>query len=501
MKESHTRLVLIKPPQPGLIRGFTAGLISLANYVTMRMPACEAQILDLSDHSRAQASERVANSCRRLQNERVFVGVTTSTATYQAALSVARIAKAAHPESIVVFGGPHASADFATVLTEHEDLVDFVVIGEGEKPLCALLHNYPAIDNIPGIAVLSDGGIMRTPPPSPLSTEELDSIPVTYGANGLVGTPGKFDHVTYVSARGCPRECAFCSVGGAPIRTKSISAVVRDIGHLLDMGVSQIAIEDNFFAHSPGRTRGICQALADISRRQHGMFAWDCQTRVEALARPDVIPLMADAGCDAVYIGVESVDTEHLRFLNKTNQPTKYLKQLSGKVIPALLDSCIDCFLNLQFGLPGETAQHGEKTISFLGELGTEAQSRGKVITVFPQLYVIYPGTRHCHKAFQQEHLPTDVFESFTAWEARKPSLRLWLGEYFAHGAGGVPVGVLRSAPLRKGRYEIDCESMARISTTLRKLDHLPGIRAFQYSRYIVSEQDVKHHSKNVNSF
>ena len=296
--------------------------------------------------------------------------------------------KGALPQSLVVFGGHHVSADYETILLRHHGIIDLVILGEGERSLCELIRRYRSIDTVSGVAFFKDGKILRTQPSNLLTQEELDSIPITYGDNGFIGTPGKFDHVTYVSARGCPLQCAFCAVGNDRIRAKSIPAVVRDIETLLDMGFSRIAIEDNFFAHSSKRTSKICMALAEIKKRRNGAFAWDCQTRVESLARADTIELMTNAGCEAVYIGVESFHPEHLAYLNKSTQPEKYLHQLMDQVIPSLLASTIDCYLNLQFGIPGETPEHQRQTFAILETIGNLAVEHDKEITIFGILHI-----------------------------------------------------------------------------------------------------------------
>jgi len=501
---TNTRLLLVMPPQQGLLNGFAAGLISLANFVKARMPEVRSEILDMSAYSLDIANIEITRSLASEQGQAVFVGITTTTASYQSALEIARFVKQAAPRSVVVLGGHHASADPEIALCNHKETVDFVVVGEGERTLCELLaedHEFArenqlkdaVFGGIRGLAFITDDDDYRfIGPQPPLLQDELDSIPITYGDNGLIGTPGKFDHATYVSARGCPLGCAFCAVGNNSIRAKSIPAVVRDIEMLLDMGFYRIAIEDNFFAHSPARTREICEALAEVKHRRNGDFAWDCQTRVESLARKDTINLMAKAGCEAVYIGVESVHPEQLAYLNKTKNPPKYLETLTQVVVPALLNTDIECYLNLQFGLPGETEDHERTTCGVLSFLGRLAAARRKRITVFPQLHVVYPGTPHFQQGVAQGRFPKDIFESFTKWEFTQTPVLYWLGEHFAHGTGGIPEGIIKPNVLQNGNFEdvdevVDAEAILRISAVLHRIDHIQGVRTFNYSDYIVT--------------
>ncbi|MFC1552625.1 B12-binding domain-containing radical SAM protein [Candidatus Latescibacterota bacterium] len=491
MDNNISALLLIMPPQSSLINGFAAGLISLANYIAIKCPKVTTDILDFSNQSYNHVKEQIELSCVKLKNKKLFVGITTTTASYQSALLIARMVRKVSPLSTIVLGGSHASADPENILRNHSNIVDLIIIGEGERALCELVSNYPALETIHGAAFIKEGKVTYTTSSIPLSQDELDCIPITFGDNGLIGTPGKFDHATYISARGCPLQCAFCTVGNDSIRTKSIPAVIRDIETLLDMGYFRIAIEDNFFAHSPTRTKEICMALKDIKHSRKSTFAWDCQTRVESLARKNTINIMAEAGCEAVYIGVESIHPEQLDYLNKTNNPVKYLQTLMELVIPSLLETNIECYLNLQFGIPGETVEQEKMTFQVLASLNELAVSRSKTITVFPQLHVVYPGTIHYHKGVAENRFPSDIFESFTEWEFQQVHVLNWLGEHFAHGTGGIPEGIFCPDLLREGRFKVNSEAVFRISTALYSINRLPGIKTFSYGDYVIDNKTI----------
>jgi radical SAM superfamily enzyme YgiQ (UPF0313 family) len=396
------------------------------------------------------------------------------------------------PGAVVVFGGHHAGAQDLVVMENHgkhgrsQHTVDFVVRGEGEIPLTRLLQEYPEVADIPGITYLDhQGEVRRNPLPPLLTQEDLDAIPITFGGEGIRSTPGKFDHVTYVSARGCPLSCAFCAVANQKIRAKSIPAIISDLAFLVEeRGYRKFAIEDNFFAHSPSRTRELCDAIAKYRERSGIEFTWDCQTRVESIREPEILSAMERAGCEAVYIGVESLVEEHLTYLAKTPNPSQYIRTLMDKVVPSLLRSKVNCYINLQLGLPGEQESHRRTTIDRLEHLGLLADHVGKKITVFPMLHVIYPGTRHFEIASRVQ-LGPDCFESFTKWEAREEPIKTWLGEHFAHGTGGIPIGILKSELLKIGKYEVEPDAVFRIANYLTMM-RKPGIYVFAYGPYLV---------------
>lgn len=489
-------LLLVMPPQQGLLRGFATGLISLANYVEQNLPEVLIDLLDLSSDKREELDTKIQdNPLSQIDN--LVVGITTTTASYQSALNVARNFKKINPTCLVILGGHHAGADAETVLRSHPDFVDFVIVGEGETSLMSFLSSYPEVSSVPGLAFLNDSAYFENPPPLLLEEKELDLIPTTFRGNGLSSSPGKFDHVTYVSARGCPLKCAFCSVGNQRIRAKSVPQVVRDIEYLVRSGFSRIAIEDNFFAHSPSRTKQLCEALSGL--RHAGVdFTWDCQTRVESMAHDWIIPVMAEACCEAVYLGVESLNEDQLLYLHKTSHPRRYLDLLLDVVVPRLLKSPIDCYINVQLGILGENEQHDIHTLEVLKHLGKAAIEANKIITIFPQLHVVYPGTPHFKMGLEQGRFLRTVFETFTAWESQHTPVLTWLGEHFAHGTGGLPEGILVSQKVRSGDYEVNVDEVFRISAMLKKINRIPGIRVFNYGAHLVGDSIGDTESKLV---
>lgn len=493
-RAKNRSLVLVHPPQLGLMEGFSSGLVALANHVSRSLPDVHVTLLDLGLAGESQLGQRVQECIDQVSGQ-LFVGITTTTASYRAALSVAETVKDLVPKAVVIMGGHHASAQDDVILRNHRRTVDLVIRGEGEIALTALLKCYPETEHVPSLTYIrGHNETIRTEPAPLLDQSDLDHIGVTFRGWGLQSAPGKFDHTTYVSARGCPLKCAFCSVANERIRNKSVAAVIQDLRVLVgDMGFRNIAIEDNFFAHSPKRTIALCQAIAEL--QQELQFNWDCQTRVESCQREDVMSAMESAGCEAVYLGVESFDPEHLLYLNKTRQPGTYLRLLRHKVVPWLLRSRINCYINLQLGLPGEAAEHRENTLRLLSQLGQQAELHGKKITIFPQLHVVYPGTGHFHQALTEGRYgpnSEDVFEEFTRWEAQRQPILRWLGEHFAHGTGGIPEGILNASMLKQGRFQEDTDAIFEVINYLTAMANTPGIRVFKYGRYLAGNRDSR---------
>src|SRR5882762_3211415 len=448
------------PPQAGLLEGFSAGLIALGNYIRLYVPDVLIKIVDL-------AIDQIS-----LQNlpEPIFVGITGTTASYQSMLRTAKTFKACNPDIIIVFGGHHASAQDDIIL-QHHPYIDFVIRGEGEIALACLLQHYRQPDKVPSLSYRNGSRIERTDDAPLLNQTVLDQLSPLFADNKeLLGS--KFNRVTYVSARGCPLKCSFCVVRNSAIRAKSVPAVVDDLHQLANWGHTQFAIEDNFFAHQPRRTIELCTAIARLQKNVR--FTWDCQTRVESMRRGDIVNVMANANCDVVFLGVESLVPEQLLFLRKTSRPLDYITSLKSEVLPKIFGAGMDVNINIQLGLPGEDTI----TFSELAQLGRIALQHKRNITVSPQLHVIYPGTPHFHDAVARDRLTNNAFEDFTLWEDANQPVRTYLGEHFAHGTGGIPIGIL---DCNTNEFSIDDNAIDSLSTQLFTMDNIPGITLLKY--------------------
>src|ERR1035438_4862570 len=112
-------LILVMPPQQGLLNGFATGLTSIADFIHSQLPTVKVFLYDFSEE-RIPSLKAAILRCGAPITDKTIVGVTTTTASYQAALSVAEAFKdVAHHAGLdvtTIFGGHHAGADAEIVL-------------------------------------------------------------------------------------------------------------------------------------------------------------------------------------------------------------------------------------------------------------------------------------------------------------------------------------------------------------------------------------------------
>jgi len=115
--------------------------------------------------------------------------------------------------------------------------------------------------------------------------------------------------VTHTS-RGCPFDCEFCDVAqylGRPQRHRPVRDVLADLDALYAHGYRDVFLaDDNLTAHRP-RARELLAALARWNaRRDDGTVAFTTQASVDAARDPELLRLLAEAGVNVVFLGLET---------------------------------------------------------------------------------------------------------------------------------------------------------------------------------------------------
>lgn len=254
-----------------------------------------------------------------------LVGISTITATATVAYA---LGDHFHTRGIpVVFGGPHASFLPEEAL-EHGD---FCIAGEGETGLPLLveaLNRNDSLAEVPGL-VWKESGIVRRNPPAP-PIEDLDSLPfpdlalLDMGRNRKMGLQGVgLPTVPVQTSRGCPFDCTFCSVTGMfgrRYRHRSIPSIVAELTRYDPKRCILFFYDDNFAAN-PRRTK---ELLREMIRLRLG-FEWSTQVRGDIARDPEMLDLMARAGCNLLFVGFESVNPEALQEMKK-NQTVEEIR-------------------------------------------------------------------------------------------------------------------------------------------------------------------------------
>jgi len=284
-----------------------------------------------------------------------------------------------------------------------------VIRGEPEETLLDLASGRP-LASIPGLTWWGEDREVRANPHRPA----LDPAGLPFPAYHLLD----LDDYSYPplgrrmavleTARGCPHRCPFCLkvMYPPPFRAKTAAQVLAEVERLVaDHRPGCLYFIDLEFLARPGLARAVCRGL--IERGYH--LPWACQTRLDSLD-PDLLGLLARAGCRLIHLGLETADPTAREEARKTFRPAK-----AGKVLREARRLGIRTAGFFLLGLPGQGAAQARETAALARRLAPSFASF-HAHTPYPQTPW---GTKSgSWSAFQREALRREELYSGTVRRA-----------------------------------------------------------------------------------
>lgn len=301
------------------------------------------------------------------------------TSQVQNAIRTAEVVKQVSPSIRVVVGGPHATVMPSSFLYG-DGPVDYVVMGEGERTMVDLLESIMGLCDIravKGVAWLENGQVIVNEKREFI--EDLDALPMPaydlvdmeryflFNGKGKDGRescpyPGAERSVSFITSRGCPFNCIFCSIHlgmGRRFRANSVDYVLNHIRHLRENhDLRHIHFEDDNLTLDMGRFEGILDGM----RAGDFPITWDTPNGVRAdFLNRRILEKCRDSGCTYMRVGVESAN-EHVR-------GRIIGKQLDLKRVIEVAGLCNRIGIDLEafyiVGFPGETIAQMRETMDF----------------------------------------------------------------------------------------------------------------------------------------
>jgi ribosomal peptide maturation radical SAM protein 1 len=254
-----------------------------------------------------------------------LVGLTTTFEQNVASLALARELKRRRAGLPIMLGGANCDGDMGAALHRNFSDIDFVVRGEGERPLRELLGALTtsgAFVDVPSLCWRDPAGRSVANPYTPTMTpgpalptanvrpyfEQIDQSPAR------PWIPEVFLRVE--TSRGCwwgeRRQCTFCGLNGDTIayRAKPADRAWKEITDAVtEFGVLDITLTDNIL--DPAYIETLLPRLA--------ASGWDLRIfyEVKSNLRPAELAVLADAGVTVVQPGIESLASGPLSLMDK----------------------------------------------------------------------------------------------------------------------------------------------------------------------------------------
>jgi hypothetical protein len=397
------------------------------------------------------------------QRDPWLVGFTCYVWNIERTLWIARELKRRRPGVRIVLGGPEITADNAWVLESPD--YDFAVIGEGEQTFAALLlglldDDVPPVP-IPGLYVPPAGAAVRYDPARrPAFRQPLPDL-------NLLGSPylagildaAEEEMLLLETTRGCVFKCKFCYYPKSYDRQYYLSRenVLANLRHARERGAREVFLLDPTL----NQRKDFADFLRVLAEGNPGRsFTYFGELRGEGVTE-ETARLLRDANFTEVEVGLQSVDPEAMRRMDRKNNLRAF-----ERGVRAMLGEGIRVKVDLIVGLPGDTVESVRRGLHYLHDSGLcsdvqvfnlsilpgtafrkEAAELGLTFQPRPPYYLLRTPALDRRELFDLMREAQDLFEiEFDAQPppvlelpAGSPLERVWHVDLGAPGRGALP--------------------------------------------------------------
>lgn len=295
------------------------------------------------------------------------VGIGCMTCEFPAAVEEAKRLKAAHPGIQIVFGGAHPSGDPEECL--RTGVVDYVIVGEGEIALTALLDEVAAgrrPGHIPGVWMMEEGAVRpaaASPVPNvhdlPRPAYDLLDIEKYFRLDSPWHFPKSQRAVQFITSRGCPYQCSYChEIHGKKFRGMAPEVILDQMEWLVrKFGVREFMIVDDIFNFELERAKQICRGI--IERKLNVYLQFPNGVRGDRFDE-ELVVLMKQAGTHFMAIAIETVSEKFQKLIRKNLKIDRALQTIQW-----VNRQNIEVSGFFMIGFPGETLQEAQATADF----------------------------------------------------------------------------------------------------------------------------------------
>lgn len=276
------------------------------------------------------------------ENDTSFLGIAPCYINMEGAINIIQKVKSKLPDINICLGGHHATFCCDEIL-KNEDIIDFIIRGEGEETSLELVEaiesNYrekttlDVLLNIKGLSFRYDEKVIHNEDRGII--EHLDKIPFPVrDPLDKILEMDKHAMPLLCTSRGCPANCSFCSTPrfyGRIWRARSAKNVVDEIQSIIDRyNFTQFYITDDQFAGSGKRGRdhvqGIIQEIKDRGLHKDYNLYFFIMVRANFFCNEneDIIKQFPEVGFMDIFIGFESGDPEQVKIYKKGTTQKQY---------------------------------------------------------------------------------------------------------------------------------------------------------------------------------
>jgi radical SAM superfamily enzyme YgiQ (UPF0313 family) len=247
----------------------------------------------------------------------------------------------------VAVGGPYVTS---IPKAAQEAGVDFLVLDEGEITLPLLVA---ALERGETSGIFCANGEKPDVTTTPILRFDLLNLDA-------------YSDMSVQFSRGCPYQCEFCDIivlYGRKPRTKTPAQLLAELQALYDLGWrrSIFVVDDNFIGNKRN-AKVMLRELATWMVEHDYPFSFSTEAWVDLAQDQELLDLMIAANFSAIFLGIETPDTESLsltqKFQNTWNSLVESVQIINRAGLRVMAGFII--------GFDGEKAGAGDRIIDFV---------------------------------------------------------------------------------------------------------------------------------------
>lgn len=204
------------------------------------------------------------------------------------------------------------------------------------------------------------------------------------------------DFLPVQAGRGCPNSCSFCTIY-CMYRNKylrrDVEDVIRDIKHIKSLGFKKFLLLDDNIVSDKKYMKELCKEIKKLNMK------WMTQCTIDIARDDELLKIVADSGCFTLSIGLESINKDSLKTINKEwCKPDEY-----QYLIEKIYNAGIDVASEMIVGIDNDTKESLRETIKFIN----------KTRIIAPKFYIMTPivGTDLYEKFMKENRIvEKDIF-------------------------------------------------------------------------------------------
>jgi radical SAM superfamily enzyme YgiQ (UPF0313 family) len=230
-----------------------------------------------------------------------IIGISVTSNQLKRSLTIASACRKYCPSALIVAGG----IGVETLIYKNKDDIDIVVHGEAEETWPRFLEDFQKGDYLKVYKSLTKPDMTKTPPPRwDLLGEDIIH----------------YNSVSVQTTRGCPFDCSFCDViytYGRKPRSKTVEQVLEEIRRLSELKVMMVFIADDNFAGDKKYVKELLRKMVELNNSFKIPMGFFTQLDITVAQDEELLQLLADANFYNLMIGVESINEDSLKDMNK----------------------------------------------------------------------------------------------------------------------------------------------------------------------------------------